>query len=54
MDRTDPGPRWPSYWSVPMNSPGELCEGDAVVRLIGAGLERQAAEAALCGAEGDQ
>lgn len=32
--------RWQSYWAVPMDSPGELCEPLAVARLIAAGQRR--------------
>lgn len=37
LDATEPNPALSSYWSVPMDSPGELCAGLAVARLIAAG-----------------
>ena len=37
LDATEPDPTLSSYWSVPMDSPGELCAGLAVARLIAAG-----------------
>ena len=39
--------RWHSYWCVPMDSPGELCEPDVVAELVAAGLakRRETAEA---------
>jgi len=43
-DRTEPGGR--SYWCVPMDSPGALCEPAAVVELVNNGQRRREAEEA--------
>ncbi|WP_234048544.1 hypothetical protein [Streptomyces liliifuscus] len=44
-DEFEPGTPHASYWSVPMYSPGMLCEPSAVARLIIAGAHQLAAEA---------
>lgn len=44
-DEFDPGTPQASYWSVPMSSPGMLCEPLAVARLILAGARQLEAEA---------
>ncbi|MFE0777592.1 hypothetical protein [Streptomyces sp. NPDC058861] len=44
-DLTEPDPRYPAYWVVPMDGPGALCTPAAVERLVLAG-QREAAKAA--------
>lgn len=41
--RADPG-KWASHWAVEMESPGMLCDPQAIARLIAAGARRLAKE----------
>jgi hypothetical protein len=44
----DPDMHW-SYWSVPMDGPGTLCDADAVAKLVKYGRHRLAVEEARGG-----